>query len=257
MSVLRHLQHTPLLLLGVACADPGAAAIARGNRAAFDGRLDDAVVSFQQACTEAPGLPRAHALLGNAFWAEGKVEPAQGAWLAALKLDPVQPDALLGLARIDLRHSDAAAAIERLSGGVQKAPARADLRVARALALLRRGADADLKIALEDSALALKAAGKDPDVLYTRGSVLTAAHLFDEAQAVLDTLEREDPRSALGPYGLARLAAAQSRKTDVMLHLRAARTASGSSWQPAVVVADPAFAFLKDDPDFAREVSGH
>ncbi len=257
VSVPRHLKHAWLLLIGVACAEPGAPSIARGNRAALEGRLAEAEAAFTQACTEAPTLARAHALLGNALWAEAKAPEALVAWQDALKLDPAQRDAALGLARIDLQRGEATAAIDRLTRALEKGTGRADLRAALALAFIQRNADGDLTRALADSERALKAAPKDPDVLYTRGSVLTAAHKFDEAQAALDLLERANPRSLLAPYGLARLAAAQGRKTDVMLHLRAARAAAGASWQPEPVAADPAFAFLKEDPDFTREVSGH
>jgi tetratricopeptide (TPR) repeat protein len=256
MSVRRHFKHAMLLLLSVGCAEPGASSIGKGNRAARDGHFEEAVAAFQQACTEAPQLARAHALLGNALWASGKSPEALAAWSQALKLDPGQLDAALGLARHDLQTGATAAAIDRLDGALLRAPSRSDLRTARALALIRRNAEGDVAKANEDSEAAFRASPKDPDVLYTRGSVLIAAHRFNEAQSTLDALERASPRSPLAPYGLARLAAAQSRKTDVMLHLRAARSAAGSTWQPEPVAADPAFAFLKDDPDFVREVSG-
>jgi tetratricopeptide (TPR) repeat protein len=257
MSVLRHFKHAVLpLLLILGCAEPGANAISKGNRAALEGRYDEAVAAFKQACEEAPLLARAHALRGNALFASGKDPEALTAWLRALELDPNQVDATLGMARHELRTGYAPAAVDRLTAALAKAPGRSDLLTARALALVNRNAAGDLAKATEDSEAAYRLSPKDPDVLYTRGSVLIAAHRFNEAQSTLDALERAAPRSPLAPYGLARLAAAQSRKTDVMLHLRAARTAAGPRWQPAPVAADPAFAFLKDDPDFAREVSG-
>ena len=256
MSVLRHFKHAVLLVLSVGCAEPGANAIGKGNRAALEGRYDEAVVAFQEAVTQAPQLARAHALLGNALWAGGKNVEAVASWTEALKLDPNQLDAALGLSRGELQTGATGAAIDRLSIALVKAPGRSDLRTARALALVRRNAEGDVAKANEDAEAAFRASPKDPDVLYTRGSVLIAAHRFNEAQSTLDALERAWPHSPMAPYGLARLAAAQSRKTDVMLHLRAARAAAGSNWQPAPVAADPAFAFLKDDPDFVREVSG-
>lgn len=253
---MSHLKAWPLLLLGVACADPGMGSISKGNRAARDGRYDEAVAAFAQACTEAPQLARAHALHGNALWASGKRAEALEAWKRAAALDAADFDALLGLARGDLETGDAGAAIDRLTGGLARAPSRADLHTARALAYVRRNGEGDLTKATEDVEAAFRATPKDLDVLYTRGSVMIAAHRFNEAQSALDALERASPRSTLASYGFARLAAAQSRKTDVMLHLRAARAAAGTSWKPAPVAADPAFAFLKDDPDFVREVSG-
>ncbi len=245
-----------LLVLSVGCAEPGSGAIGNGNRAALEGRFDEAVSAYQLACTEAPKLARPRALMGNALWAAGKNAEALTAWNEALALEPNQADAALGLARNDLQTGATAAAVDRLTAALLRVPGRADLRTARALALMRRNSEGDVARATEDTEAAVRASPKDPDVLYTRGSVLIAAHRFNEAQSTLDALERASPHSPMAPYGLARLAAAQSRKTDVMLHLRAARAAAGTRWQPAPVAADPAFAFLKDDPDFAREVSG-
>jgi hypothetical protein len=54
----------------------------------------------------------------------------------------------------------------------------------------------------------------------------------------------------LGGYGLARLAAAQSRQTDALLYLGEAKNAAGSSWNSERVAADPAFAFLAQTPEF-------
>ncbi len=246
----------PLLIVGMGCADPGLGAISKGNRAARDGRYDEAIAAYAQACTEAPQLARAHALHGNALWAAGRTDDALVAWQKASALDATEPDATLGLARGALRAGDAGAAIDRLTSALAKAPGRADLHTARALAYVRRNADGDVTRATEDVEAAFRVTPKDLDVLYTRGSVMIAAKRFNDAQSALDALERAAPKSALASYGFARLAAAQSRKTDVMLHLRAARLASGAAWQPAPVTADPAFAFLKDDPDFVREVAG-
>jgi hypothetical protein len=67
---------------------------------------------------------------------------------------------------------------------------------------------------------------------------------------VFEALERSDPQSPLGAYGLARLAAAQGRSTDALLYLRSARSLSGERWAPERVQADPAFAFLAKMPEF-------
>jgi hypothetical protein len=72
---------------------------------------------------------------------------------------------------------------------------------------------------------------------------------FSDAQATFDALERSHPESAFGPYGLARLAAAQGRATDALLHLKAARASKGP-WSAHRVALDPAFAFLSGDPAF-------
>jgi Tfp pilus assembly protein PilF len=221
-----------------------------------EGDLDVAQQEFRAVLATEPKYLPARLSLAEVLFKSGQEENAAKAYAAVLEIDATNPEASIGLARIELQRGEATQAIERLGNALEKGPGRPDLRAELALAFVQRNADGDLTRALADSDRALKAAPKDPDVLYTRGSVLTAAHKFEDAQAALDQLERASPRSALAPYGLARLAAAQGRKTDVMLHLRAARAASGALWQPEPVAADPAFAFLKEDPDFTREVSG-
>src|SRR5688572_10294595 len=111
MSVLSHFKHAVLLVMSASCAEPGSGSISKGNRAALEGRYDEAVLEYQQACTEAPKLARARALLGNAQWAAGKQAEALAAWTEALKLDPNQVDAAIGLARHEIQTGASTAAI--------------------------------------------------------------------------------------------------------------------------------------------------
>jgi tetratricopeptide (TPR) repeat protein len=236
-------------LLG-ACSAPGDAEIASGNRLAQSGKLDEAAASYRSACTKSPRA-RPRELLGMVLHAAGKTDDARTAWLEAVQLDPQAADAQVGLARIDSERGDQAAALDRLDRLVQRQPNRADARLQRAVVLLRRNAEGDVDRALSDSELAVRAAPRDADALYVRGSALLAAKQLDAAQVVFDGLKA--PRPVLAAWGHARLAAARSRNIDVIVHLREAREASDAGWVKARVREDPAFRYLWDDPEFSRE----
>lgn len=49
---------------------------------------------------------------------------------------------------------------------------------------------------------------------------------------------------------MARVAAAQGRVSDLVLHLQAAKAALGAAWDTRAVAADPAFSLAHDTPGF-------
>ena len=130
------------------------------------------------------------------------------------------------------------------------APVTTSFQLVLAQALLARGGPDDAAAALVAAQRAATASPGDPEVDYLVGSAQIALRRFSDAQGTLEALQRRHPDSPLGSYGLARLAAAQSRQTDALLHLSAARAAAGSAWNPERVAADPAFAFLISAPEF-------
>lgn len=238
----------------VACSRPGEREIARGNEAARAGRFDEALQAFELAAQADPASARPHALLGNTLFRLGRKPEAVRAWQAALTVDPALPDALLGLSRASTEALDCAAALRRLSLLPRSVAETAEARAVRALALLARGSTGDADQALADALWALERSPGSPETTYLVASAQLALHRLAEAQTTLEALQRQLPASPLGSFGLARLAAAQSRGTDALIHLRAARAAAGSAWNPDAVAADPAFAFLLQDPAF-RELN--
>lgn len=232
------------------CSAPGDAEIAEGNRLAAAGKLDEAAASYRAACAKTQRA-RPRELLGMALHSGGKNDEAHTVWLEAVQLEPDSTEAQLGLARIDSERGDQAAALDRLDRLVQRQPNLSQARLQRAVVLLRRNAEGDVDRALADSELALRAAPADPDAQYVRGTALLAARKFDGAKAAFDALKR--PRPVLAAWGLARLAAAQSRNIDVIVHLREAREAADAGWVKARVRDDPAFRYLWEDSEFQRE----
>jgi tetratricopeptide (TPR) repeat protein len=228
-----------------ACRAPLDGKLQEGDTAARQGRWEDARQAWSDAAALDPKSVSARVKLGVAFFELQRAPEAAAAWNEAVALDANAEEAVEGLARLELSAGDAGAAVERLQR--VKVPTRAQFKVTLAQALLAKGEAAQALTSAQEAAVSLP---QDPAVAYLVGSSQLALRRFADAQGTFEALQRQDPKSPLGSYGLARLAAAQSRQTDTLLHLAAARTAAGSGWNPARVAADPAFAFLNATPEF-------
>ncbi|MBK7858847.1 MAG: tetratricopeptide repeat protein [Archangiaceae bacterium] len=238
------------LLLALACSSPGQNEVDEGNRLAAAGRFDDAASSYRAACAKTRSA-RPRELLGMSLHAAGKLDEARAAWLEAAQLQPDAADAQLGLSRIDLERGDLSAALDRLDRILERQPKNHRARTERAIVLLKRHGQGDAEHAYADSQLALASAPHDPDALYTHASACLASKKLAEATAAFGRLKPLRP--ALAAWGLARVAAAESRNTDVIVHLREARDAADAGWVASEVREDPAFRYLWDDPEFSRE----
>jgi hypothetical protein len=219
----------------------------KGDAAALQSKWPEARDAFAEAVKVAPQSAPAHAKLGVAAWEAGDRPLALKEWAEALSLDALNAVALEGQARASLEAGDAGGAVTSLDKVINPT---GGLRLTLARALLSRGQEGDVVRALELAKAALTETPTDPETQYVLGSAQIALKRYADAQATLDGLQRQHPRSALGGYGLARLAAAQSRQTDALLYLGEAKNAAGSSWNSERVAADPAFAFLAQTPEF-------
>lgn len=179
--------------------------------------------------------------VGIAALEAGQPQLATEAFVRATALDANEPVARVGLAALAVSAADAGAALGLLEG--LSSP---QAQVVRARALLLRGAAGDA-----EAVIALAAAEPSSVALgYLEGSALLVLGRFADAQRRFEAVEQLDRKSPLAAYGLARLAAAQRRSTDVLLYLRTARTLSREQWRAEAVASDPAFAFLAAEPAF-------
>ena len=252
-SGARSLRWALAALACAACARPAERELARGNEAAAAGRLDEARAAYEAAAGLDPSSARAQALVGNARWSSGDRAGAAQAWQAARALEPRHPLATRGLALAALEAHDAGAALEEL--GQLEGPPGPEVRLLRARSLLARGAPGDAEQALADAEAAAAANPGAAEPGYLVGSAQVALRRFADAQTTFEQLQKAQAKSPLGAYGLARLAAAQSRSTDTLLYLKQARAVAGPAWSPDLVGSDPAFTFLAESPDF-RELLG-
>jgi Flp pilus assembly protein TadD len=225
------------LLLG-ACLDGGERHVREGNRAAQAGRLEEARSAYAAALEAHPRDVRARVLLANVLATLHDLPAARSEYTTVLAHDGDNAGARVGLARLTLGEGDASAALDLLA---PLAP-QPETRLLRARALIARGQAGDGAQAL----LELKD-DRSTEATYLKGAALVLDRRFAEAQATLEGLERLS--APFARYGMARVAAAQGRAADVLLHLRATRAAQGPAWDAAAVAADPAFDFLHDSPD--------
>lgn len=236
---------TLLCLCG--CQKPFEQQFQKGESAASLGKWAEARAAFEEAVKLDPQSPAARAKLAAAAWQSGDVALAETEWAKTIALEPTNELALDGLARVALSHGDAGAALEVTNPITEFKGA---LRLTRARALLARATGNDLDVAQALVQASLAESPNDAEALYLLGSVHIAFKRFGDAQGTFDDLQRKQPKSPLGSYGLARLAAAQNRQTDTLLYLAEAKNTAGSSWQANRVAADPAFAFVSATPEF-------
>lgn len=221
----------------------------QGHQQAKKAKWSDAAASYRAAATADPTNAHALALAGLANLELQDAGAALDSFSAALLIDPLEPSARLGLAGLAVKSMDAGAALSIIDGMTDPSAG-----VIRGRALLLRGAAGDADAALAQARAVTAITPESIEARYLEGSALLVLGRFAEAQAAFEALEKASRESPFGPYGLARVAAAQRRSTDVLLYLKAARTASKQSWQPGAVAADPAFAFLAGTPAFTEVV---
>ncbi|MGH9378315.1 MAG: tetratricopeptide repeat protein [Terriglobia bacterium] len=82
----------------------------------------DAARKYQLALARDPSQPGLHSSLGNAFLEQGKLHEAQQEYASAIKLDPVDAQALLGLAGIAMKNGQANRALSYISKIAETSP---------------------------------------------------------------------------------------------------------------------------------------
>lgn len=241
-----------LVLPFAGCPSTAERLLQEGHQQAKKGRWAEAATAYEAASKADPGSAQAQALVGVATLRLDQRPLAASAFDKALTIDPNSRQARLGLGELALDALDAGAALSLIDSlNTESEPGAA---IIRCRALLLRGAAGDGEAAMKEARRAMSLDPASPEARYLEGSVYLAMAQYAEAQMMFEELERTSRQSPLGPYGLARVAAAQRRPTDVLLYLKAARAVSKGAWSPPAVAADPAFAFLVGSPAFTDVV---
>jgi Flp pilus assembly protein TadD len=111
----------------------------------------------------------------------------------------------------------------------------------------------DLAKAEEHAKVAVALRGQDEAVLFVLGRVLLAEGKLDDAGAAFSKLSAANPKAPSGPYGLAMVAARRGDRAVALERLGDAIARKVPN--PTEIADDPAFASLKDDPEFVRVVA--
>ncbi len=257
----------PALLLALAlvpgpllsgCTEAGAAELSRGHVLAARRQYGEALEAYRAAAEARPRSARPRELLGHLLYRQGKPAEARAAYEDALRVEPRGAvEAEIGLARLEADAGQLDGALERLGGVLQRQPGNLHALLSRANLGLRRGREADVALALDDTARALALDARSESVLFARAQALLAARRLDEAAQGYALLHKAHPRSALAAYGEARLAAVRGDKTAALERLGQARQRARESgtWRADEAKADPAFQAFKDDPEFVTAVN--
>ncbi len=226
-----------------ACARPEARELARGNEAARQGQWDEALTAWKRSTQLAPGNARALLALAQGQRRLGDLTAARQALQQALATEPTNPALHVALGEVEIDDGHPEAAMTAMLGSEDEG--RYHLVAARVQLAQGRPAEA-----LQEARRASADPTTLPEAAYLEGCAQLGLARPEDARATFERLRTTAPTSSLGPYGLARLAAREGARAEVLRHLGEARARAGATWRPATVARDPAFAFLGPDPAF-------
>ncbi len=235
-----------------ACKPAAAVDVARGNVLRNRGDLAGAVDAYRAAAQKAPKDASCRVSLGDALMDLGRFAQAREAYAEAVETEPRATDALVGLANASARLGDDTKAREALGKVLDLQPAHAFAKLSLANLLLRAG-DAQAAAALAGKVVADRP--KEGPALYVYGQALTAARRYDEARRAFDRLEVLRPNGPEAPFGRAHVAGLAGDRDTAVRELKTARNRGHASIASAS--DDPAFAWLKDDPERAKALFAH
>jgi tetratricopeptide (TPR) repeat protein len=193
---------------------------------------------------------RAKALFELDRLPEAKADYARSVELGEGKGKTYMGDAYLGLAILASRDKDWKEARTQFEKLLATDPDDVGTRTNLARVCLELG---DLPKAEEHAQVAVSLRGQDEAALFTLGRVLLAEGKLDAAGATFSRIASVNPRAPSAPYGLSMVAAKKGDRDAALAKLSQAVALKVPN--PGEIAEDPAFASLKDDPDFVRLVA--
>jgi predicted Zn-dependent protease with MMP-like domain len=247
--------HAPVTPLAV-CRAQGAAPLEAARRYYDDSRFEEALSCAAQAAAQAPDLATAHAERGIALAALDRVPEAQMAFARALALDPGDPDALLGAARLyavqlpSTRERDELGILyaERgLSQPTTPPELVPDFALVAAMALNDLG---QAEEALHRAAIVLAREPNNPDAAYEKALALFELCRFAEAKAAFSTLQDDPQLGAHAHQHLGLLLEREGKWKQAQAHFDKARALA-----PADFPAPPMLSEAEFKAEVARAVA--
>jgi tetratricopeptide (TPR) repeat protein len=159
-------------------------------------------------------------------------------------------DAYLGLAILASRDKEWAEARREFEKLLATDPDDVGTRTNLARICLELG---DLSKAEEHAQVAVGLRGQDEAALFVLGRVLLAEGKLDAAASAFSRIAAVHARAPSAPYGLSMVAAKKGDREAAIARLREAVALKVPN--ASEIAADPAFAFMKDDPEFIRVVA--
>jgi tetratricopeptide (TPR) repeat protein len=244
-------------VFGLGCVDAPTEHRVRANAFLRGGDAAAALKEVDLGLEKKKDDPGLLILRGKALFELDRLPEAREAFERALsagkakdETDRTLSDAHLGVAMAGSRTGDWAAARRHFEELVKlnEKDATSHLNVARACVELR---DMDCAVASAETAGRLR--GNEESVLYTLGNVYLLAGKAKEAELTFQHICEVAPGASSCPYGLALVAAKAGDKARALEKLREAIERKVP--RPQAIATEPAFASIKDDPEFAALVA--
>ena len=167
-----------------------------------------AIIAAEKALAVAPDSYRAHRLKAQIELRSGRVNDAEAHYARAVKLNPSDPEAIIGLATAQLDIGKADEAETTLKTAIERLPREGALYQAYGTMLLWGDARSNSEVEARAAQLLQKAEALDPtlpDAHYELGKLALRDGNMREALRQLETAVKLDPHSAKNHYGLAQV----------------------------------------------------
>ncbi|MEZ4286865.1 MAG: hypothetical protein R3A47_01690 [Polyangiales bacterium] len=214
-----------------------------------------AVVDFERAKSLDASVPRYAALAAEAKRRSGKSQQARSEFDAVLKRDPSQTDALIGMLKLSLDASDAAAATELLQRIDESNSAKSSVDEERLRLLVMKGKGFD---ALSDARAAIQRDPKNPALRIEAAWLALQAEAYSQAASYFQSASRygADKLSMQLQAALAYAYAEQPRRVGSMLdRLEDELPTASSENQTLAEVLRARLALLEKKPSAARAIA--
>jgi len=157
------------------------------------GRVDDAIVHYEQALQIRPGFAEAHCNLGNALLQEGRVDDAIVHYEQALQIRPGYADAHFNLGVALFRKGNVDEAITHFQKALQIKPGDTEARLALGNALLQQGRAGEAMVHFQT---ALQIEPDNAEAHCNLGNALLQQGRVDEAMVHFQTALQIEPDNA-------------------------------------------------------------
>lgn len=207
----------------------------KAERLLEEERLEEALVTAEEACRRAPRNPAGHVARGSVLAALCRTGEAISAFETALRRNKKHPEALWALADLLLdQEPDQSQRVIALCRAGRKVAVRAgDHRLEGEFLLLEGMATGRLGFARDTVELldaALERLGPDPDVVLERAIALFEACRFEEARAAFEAILESDPDEAAAHHHLGLLSERRGDDEAASRHFATARSLDPDTW---------------------------